>query len=160
MVAPSSSPPIRSPTSVPLQRQPSRSLVASHSSLFRLKVFIRRTLARVSRDIPAHSGNQPMGSLETPHHLRTVALLDPDVAGVVHHGTAHQLLPSSSPGAWLYSSSLTCLPQETELPVSSASCMAMCVINRVGVAPCQWFSPGSKKTQSPGRMTSIGPPSL
>ena len=56
MVAPGSSPPIRSPTSVPLQREPSRSLVASHSSLFRLKVFIRRTLACVSRDIPPHSG--------------------------------------------------------------------------------------------------------
>ena len=33
-------------------------------------------------------------------------------------------------------------------------------MNRVGVAPCQWFSPGSKKTQSPGRITSTGPPSL
>ena len=34
------------------------------------------------------------------------------------------------------------------------------IIEAVGVAPCQRFTPGSKKTQSPGRMTSIGPPSL
>jgi hypothetical protein len=32
-------------------------------------------------------------------------------------------------------------------------------MSRVGAAPCQWVSPGSKKTRSPGRMTSIGPPS-
>ena len=44
-------------------------------------------------------------------------------------------------------------------PFSSASCMATCVMKRVGAAPCQWFSPGSKKTRSPGRMTSTGPPS-
>ena len=29
----------------------------------------------------------------------------------------------------------------------------------VGAAPCQWFSPGSKNTRSPGRISSIGPPS-
>ena len=28
-----------------------------------------------------------------------------------------------------------------------------------GAARCQWFSAGSKKTRSPGPMTSIGPPS-
>ena len=48
MVAPSSSPPIRSPTTVPLQRQPSRSLVASHSELLTLKIFTRPTLTCVS----------------------------------------------------------------------------------------------------------------
>jgi hypothetical protein len=32
-------------------------------------------------------------------------------------------------------------------------------MNRLGAAPCQWFSPGSKKTRSPGRITSTGPPS-
>ena len=31
-------------------------------------------------------------------------------------------------------------------------------MKRSGAAPCQWSSPGSKKTRSPGRMTSIGPP--
>jgi hypothetical protein len=31
-------------------------------------------------------------------------------------------------------------------------------MNRFGAAPCQWTSPGSKKTRSPGRITSIGPP--
>ena len=34
----------------------------------------------------------------------------------------------------------------------------MWVMNRVAAAPCQCSSPGSKKTRSPGRMTSIGPP--
>jgi hypothetical protein len=37
--------------------------------------------------------------------------------------------------------------------------MAMWTMKRFGAAPCQWFSPGSKKTRSPGRMTSMGPPS-
>ncbi len=31
-------------------------------------------------------------------------------------------------------------------------------MKRSGAAPCQWSSPGSKKTLSPGRMTSTGPP--
>ena len=37
--------------------------------------------------------------------------------------------------------------------------MAMWTMKRFGAAPCQWFSPGSKNTRSPGRMTSTGPPS-
>jgi hypothetical protein len=28
----------------------------------------------------------------------------------------------------------------------------------LGATPCQWSSPGSKNTRSPGRITSIGPP--
>ena len=35
----------------------------------------------------------------------------------------------------------------------------MCVIAVVGVAPCQCFSPGGNHTTSPGRISSIGPPS-
>ncbi len=35
--------------------------------------------------------------------------------------------------------------------------VAMWVMKRLGAAPCQWSSPGSKYTRSPGRMTSIGP---
>src|SRR5205085_9382586 len=31
-------------------------------------------------------------------------------------------------------------------------------MKRSGAAPCQWSSPGSKKTRSPGRMTSIDAP--
>src|SRR5438445_13447228 len=31
-------------------------------------------------------------------------------------------------------------------------------MKRVGAAPCQWSSTGSKNTRSPGRMTSTGPP--
>src|SRR5213593_2379547 len=86
-------------------------------------------------------------------------VLDPDVAGAVHHGCVHQFSPSSIDGAWPYCSSLTCSPQATTSPASFACCIAMWVMNRVGAAPCQWFSPGSKKTRSPGRMTSTGPPS-
>jgi len=37
--------------------------------------------------------------------------------------------------------------------------MAMCVMAVVGVAPCQCFSPGKNQTTSPGRISSIGPPS-
>ena len=40
------------------------------------------------------------------------------------------------------------------------SWMAMCVIAVVGAAPCQCFSPGGNQTTSPGRISSIGPPSL
>ena len=47
---------------------------------------------------------------------------------------------------------MTCSPQVTGLPVSSVCCMAMWTMKRFGAAPCQWFSPGSKKTRSPGRM--------
>src|SRR5215208_1898226 len=55
-------------------------------------------------------------------------------------------------------SSPTCSIQSTALP-SSASWMAMWVIAVVGDAPCQCFSPGSNQTTSPGRISSIGPPS-
>src|SRR4051794_2598390 len=58
-----------------------------------------------------------------------------------------------------YCSSLTCSPHVTGLPLSSFCCMAMWTIKRFATAPCQWFRPGSKKTRSPGRMTSTGPPS-
>jgi hypothetical protein len=34
----------------------------------------------------------------------------------------------------------------------------MWAMNLVGAAPCQWSSPGSKKTRSPARSTSTGPP--
>src|SRR5262252_5644792 len=37
--------------------------------------------------------------------------------------------------------------------------MATCVIAVVGVAPCQCFSLGANQTTSPGRISSIGPPS-
>src|SRR5205823_13111801 len=76
-------------------------------------------------------------------------VFDAYVAGAVHHCPAHQPVTSR---ACAYSSSVTWRPQVTGLPVSSASCIATCVISRVAAAPCQWFSPGSKKTRSPGRM--------
>src|SRR5437667_3555915 len=37
--------------------------------------------------------------------------------------------------------------------------MAMCVIAVVGIAPCQCFSLGANQTTSPGRISSMGPPS-
>src|SRR6202795_2151871 len=37
--------------------------------------------------------------------------------------------------------------------------MAICVIAEVGLAPCQCFLPGANQTTSPGRISSIGPPS-
>jgi MmgE/PrpD N-terminal domain len=61
----------------------------------------------------------------------------------------------SSVGAAPYSSSVTSSPQVTGLPCSSTSCMARWVMKRFGL---RRSSPGSKKTRSPGRMTSIGPP--
>src|SRR4029077_9482297 len=61
-------------------------------------------------------------------------------------------------GAAAYSASLTWSPHVALLPFSSTSSIARCVMNRVGAAPCQWSSPGSKNTRSPGRITSIGPP--
>jgi hypothetical protein len=44
------------------------------------------------------------------------------------------------------------------VPFWSTSSIAMCVMKRLGAAPCQCSSPGSKKTRSPGRMISSGPP--
>ena len=57
-----------------------------------------------------------------------------------------------------YCSSLTFSIQSTTLPFSD-SLMAMCCIAVVAVAPCQCFSPGSNHTTSPGRTSSIAPPS-
>ena len=37
--------------------------------------------------------------------------------------------------------------------------IAMWVIAVAGVAPCQCFSPGGNQTTSPGRISSMGPPS-
>jgi hypothetical protein len=57
-----------------------------------------------------------------------------------------------------YCSSLTFSIQSTFFP-SRDSVMAMCVIAVVGVAPCQCFNPAGNQTTSPGRTSSIGPPS-
>src|SRR6266536_3221778 len=103
----------------------------------------------------ADDAHDRVGGLDDP---RVGDVLDPHVAGAVHDGCAHQFSPAID-GALLYCSSLTCSPQATTSPASFACCSATWVMNRVGAAPCQWFSPGSKKTRSPGRMTSTGPPS-
>ncbi len=66
-------------------------------------------------------------------------------------------IPSPLHRLW-YCSSVTCSIQSTTLP-SSFSWIAMCVTDVVGDAPCQCFSPGSNHTTSPGRISSIAPPS-
>src|SRR5713226_6244140 len=43
--------------------------------------------------------------------------------------------------------------------IFGAGRMATCVIAVVGAAPCQCFSPGGNQITSPGRISSIGPPS-
>src|SRR5205823_14992080 len=88
--------------------------------------------------------------------VRVGDVLDPDVAGAVHDSCAHAQL--SIRGAAAYSSSVTWSPQVAGLPSSSTSSIARWVMKRLGAAPCQWSSPASKKTRSPGRITSIGPP--
>src|SRR3989442_458046 len=72
---------------------------------------------------------------------------------------AHVGLTSLGPRTRRYRSSLTSSIQLTTLP-SSASWMAMCVIGRVGVAPCQCFSPGGHETTSPGWISSTRPSQL
>src|SRR5262245_49188416 len=57
-----------------------------------------------------------------------------------------------------YCSSLTFSIQSTLFP-SSASAIAIWVIAVVAVAPCQCFAPGANQTISPGRISSLGPPS-
>lgn len=59
---------------------------------------------------------------------------------------------------FLYCSSVTFSIQSTTLP-SRFSCMAIWVIAVVGEAPCQCFSPAANQTTSPGRISSMGPPS-
>src|SRR5207302_9044906 len=71
---------------------------------------------------------------------------------------AHDVSPGQrAAGPRWYSSSLTFSSQSAVLP-SSRSWMAMCVMEVVGAAPCQCFSPGENQTTSPGRISSIGPP--
>lgn len=56
-----------------------------------------------------------------------------------------------------YCSSITFSIQSTPLPLS-CSCMAMCVIDVVGLAPCRCLTPGGIQITSPLRISSIGPP--
>src|SRR5205823_2129411 len=58
-----------------------------------------------------------------------------------------------------YCASLTFSIHSTFLPLSD-SVTAICDIAVVAVAPCQCFSPGGNHTTSPGRISSIGPPSV
>src|SRR2546422_10999629 len=84
-------------------------------------------------------------------------LTDLDGVRSLKDGGAHGYAPSVD-GAAAYSASLTWSPHVALFPLSSVSSIPMCVMKRVEAAPCQWSSPGSKNTRSPGRITSIGPP--
>src|SRR3954447_2572802 len=105
-------------------------------------------------DVGEHDGRagrgERAGGVES--HAGCGAGDERDLAGEVV-GRVH----ADSPPA--YCSSLTCSPHVTGEPDWSFSCMATWAIKRFGAAPCQWFSPGSMKTRSPGRSSSIRPPS-
>ena len=64
----------------------------------------------------------------------------------------------SAVGHRLYCASVTCSIQSTGEPFSF-SWIAMWLMAVVGVAPCQCFSPGANHTTSPGRISSMAPPS-
>ena len=88
---------------------------------------------------------------------RVGALSNLDRLRSVEDGRPHHY-PSPVDGAAAYSASLTGSPQVAFVPFSSTSSIARWVMNRAGDAPCQWCSPGSKNTRSPGRITSTEPP--
>ena len=62
--------------------------------------------------------------------------------------------PHPLPGYLRYCSSLTFSIHSTALP-SFSSWTARCVMEVVGAAPCQCFSPGANETTSPGLTSSI-----
>src|SRR5205085_1667670 len=59
-----------------------------------------------------------------------------------------------------YSASVTCSNHVAALPLSSASCIARCVIEFPGAAPCQCRSSALKTTVSPGFTVCTGPPAV
>src|SRR5207249_11331296 len=93
-------------------------------------------------DAGAGDGDERVGRLD---EAGVGDVLDANVAGAEHDGSAHGDLPlvvdvSAHRGAW-YCSSLTFSIQSTLLP-SSCSTMAKWVMAVSAVAPCQCFSPG------------------
>src|ERR1700712_4426205 len=84
---------------------------------------------------------------------------DVAVTGLLHHGPRDVRDHSASVlGRPWYCASVTCSIQSTGDPFSF-SWTAMWLIAVAGPAPCQCFSPGGNHTTSPGRISSIGPPS-
>ena len=112
-----------------------------------------RTLRRAEGD-----GGGEDGRRHRPVHsdgIRTFARSRPN-----HHTGSPVISSIGSPpvlGHRLYGASVTGSSQRTAEP-STFSWMAMWLI-AVGVAPCQFFSPGTSETTSPGRISSIAPPS-
>src|SRR4051812_44001981 len=90
-----------------------------------------RTVVRLEVLVGPEVGAANAGTRDADHpigrrlDLRIGDVLDPNVACRIHHCAAHYWLTSVASGACPYSSSLTCSPQVTGLPLSSASCMAM-----------------------------------
>jgi hypothetical protein len=90
-----------------------------------------------------------------PQHHRTEALTPSRPSKRKRPGRLGQCSLVEAPA---YSSSVTFSPQLAATWSSSTSLSARWTMKRLGAAPCQWSSSGSKKTRSPGRMTSMGPP--
>src|SRR5256886_12278356 len=132
-------------------RRPPRSTLFPYTTLFRS----RHGLFPVTQDI-RHVFDDGFSEPS----LLALGLSGPELYDDMRHSSL--LLNSflySGLGTARYCSSLTFSSQSTTLPLSS-SWMAMCVIDVVGEAPCQCFSPGGHQTTSPGRMARIGPPQL
>src|SRR3989442_4372011 len=145
----------------------------SHRS--RLSDGLKAAIGPQVRPANARRGH-PDDSVRPLDDRRGVALLETKIAGAVEHSSSHcrLALPLSNPalvarprahartssmgGAPRYSSSPTCAPHVALLPFSSTSTIERWLMKLVGAAPCQWSSPGSKNTRSPGRITSIGAP--
>src|SRR5207245_1615744 len=93
--------------------------------------------------------------------------LDADVPRAVQDGDVHRTLPPCGDGAPARGAGWRGLrarygPVQVEGSADEAAGGEWEVTRGLpegqGAAPCQWSSPGSKKTRSPGRITSMGPP--
>src|SRR5207249_5228779 len=133
-----------------------------HSMVMKAARYCRANLRHSSRTEAEPEKTISFGSRafsRSPTMLDVGNLYPSDAAHIRPTKTQVQLRQLFASGyhacAALYSSSVTCSPQVAALPSSSTSTIARWVMKRLGPAPCQWSSPGSKKTRSPGRMTTL-----
>jgi hypothetical protein len=122
-----------------------------HSSLAKLMPILREHGSPRSRFF--QTLNLIMAKLQRCGWPRTKSVLHPNNQPVTGQGHRRQLA-DLVPYCW----SVTFSIYSTLFP-SSASAMAMWLIAVVAVAPCQCFSPGANQTMSPGRISSLRPPS-
>src|SRR5436190_7158561 len=117
----------------------------------------RRLLHHVGAAIRPQIGPADAARRETDDRIRrgddgrVGTVLDAHVARTIENRCLHHRSPE-------YCSSVTCSSHSTILP-SSASWRAMCVIAVFGEAPCQCLTFGGNHTTSPGRISSMDPPS-